>query len=654
MKSETNEKKRTISVSFLRGLILIVIVGFLLSMLLSWTLQTRQSNRSAERLLRLNIEDVRNDIIDASDANLLKVTKMVAAAVEEGERDLDYLMRQYDVAEINVIDDGGVITASTNGDFVGYDMHSGAQAAEFCVLLGSEAPASYVQSYQPISYDASISRKYAAVSLFWGGMVQVGYDFSRFQRDIDEKVVGTTRNRHVGEGGCVLIADEAWNIVSDPNENEGQPLSVSGLEIDRSASPEWKPFRAEVYGKDCYCMYAFSEGYYIIASMPQNEIVLQRDTSVRLNAGLEVMVFLALFVMVFALVQKLVVRNINRVNTSLSKITEGDLDEVVDVRTNVEFDTLSDDINSTVNTLKRYITEAAARIDQELEIAKAIQLSVLPRDFPAFPERTDFDVYASMDPAKEVGGDFYDFFLIDERRIGLVMADVSGKGIPAAMFMMTAKTLIKNRTLAGGTPAEILSYVNRQLCEGNDAELFVTVWLAILDLQTGKGLAANAGHEHPAVRRADGSYELVVYRHSPAVAMMEDIPFREHEFALQPGDSLFVYTDGVPEATNGENELFGTKRMLDALNRDSAAGAQQLLRTVRAEIDAFVDGAPQFDDITMLCIQYHGPDAANGANGVDADNVPVAGAPAIPPTADGTDTPDTGSANTRVIAPAVP
>ena len=613
MNHSQTEKKRTISisVSFLRGLIAIVIVGFLLSMVLSWTLQTRQSNRSAERLLRLNIEDVRNDIIDASDANLLKVTKMVSAAVEEGERDLDYLMKQYDVAEINVIDADGVITSSTNPDFVGFDMHSGEQALEFCFLLGIEEETgekgSYVQSYQPITYDESIARKYAAISTYWGGMVQVGYDFSRFQRDIDEKVVGTTRNRHVGEGGFVLIADEYMRIVSDPNENEGEDLSVSGLEIRRSALPEWKPFRAEVYGKDCYCMYTFTEGYYIIATMPQNEIVLQRDTSVKLNAVLEVLVFLALFLMVFLLVQKLVVRNINRVNDSLSKITEGDLDEVVDVRSNIEFDSLSDDINSTVATLKRYITEAAARIDQELEIAKAIQLSVLPRDFPAFPERTDFDIYASMDPAKEVGGDFYDFFLIDDDHIGLVMADVSGKGIPAAMFMMTAKTLIKNRTLAGGTPSEILADVNEQLCEGNDAELFVTVWLAILDLRTGKGLAANAGHEHPALRRAGGSYELVVYRHSPAVATMEGLRFKEHEFELHPGDSLFVYTDGVAEATDANNELFGTDRMLAALNRDSASSPETLLKTVRAEIDAFVDEAPQFDDITMLCIQYSGP-----------------------------------------------
>lgn len=252
------------------------------------------------------------------------------------------------------------------------------------------------------------------------------------------------------------------------------------------------------------------------------------------------------------------------------------------------------------------VTAEKERIGAELNIATQIQADMLPRIFPAFPDRKEFDIYATMTPAKEVGGDFYDFFLIDEDHLGLVMADVSGKGVPAALFMVIAKTLIKNRAQMGGGPGEILQYVNEQLCEGNDAELFVTVWFAILDLKTGKGLAANAGHEHPALRRADGQYELVVYRHSPAVATMEGMRFREHEFELHPGDSLFVYTDGVAEATNAQEELFGTDRMLTALNRDPDAAPETLLRTVRKDIDAFVGDAPQFDDITMLGLHYLG------------------------------------------------
>ena len=256
----------------------------------------------------------------------------------------------------------------------------------------------------------------------------------------------------------------------------------------------------------------------------------------------------------------------------------------------------------------RTITAEKERIGAELNIATQIQADMLPRIFPAFPERKEFDIYATMTPAKEVGGDFYDFFLIDDDHLGLVMADVSGKGVPAALFMVIAKTLIKNRAQMGGGPAEILSYVNEQLCEGNDAELFVTVWFAILEISTGKGLAANAGHEHPVIRRANGEYELVVYRHSPAVATMEGMRFKEHAFELYPGDSLFVYTDGVPEATNAAEELFGTDRMLAALNREADAKPKELLRNVRADIDAFVADAPQFDDITMLGLCYEGPE----------------------------------------------
>ncbi|MBR5365486.1 MAG: PP2C family protein-serine/threonine phosphatase [Clostridia bacterium] len=288
-----------------------------------------------------------------------------------------------------------------------------------------------------------------------------------------------------------------------------------------------------------------------------------------------------------------------------------------DIRTKDEIQDLAESIRLMEDDIVKYIenirniTAEKERIGAELNVATQIQADMLPRIFPAFPDRREFDIYATMTPAKEVGGDFYDFFLIDHDHLGLVMADVSGKGVPAALFMVIAKTLIKNRAQMGGGPAEVLQYVNEQLCEGNEAELFVTVWFAIMDLQTGKGLAANAGHEHPALRRADGTYELVVYRHSPAVAALEGMRFREHEFELHPGDSLFVYTDGVTEATNMGNELFGTGRMLDELNQDPDAAPEMLLRNMRQAIDAFVGDAPQFDDITMLGLHYTGPEGEN-------------------------------------------
>jgi len=268
---------------------------------------------------------------------------------------------------------------------------------------------------------------------------------------------------------------------------------------------------------------------------------------------------------------------------------------------------MENDIAEYINDIK-VITAEKERIGAELDVARRIQADMLPRIFPPYPDRKEFDIYALMTPAKEVGGDFYDFFFVDNDHIALVIADVSGKGVPAALFMVITKTLIKYRTLTGDTisPAYILEDVNNRLCEGNDEGFFVTVWLGIVEISTGKGVAANAGHEHPALKRSGGRYELSIYKHSPAVAAMEKTVFSEHEFKLEPGDSFFVYTDGVPEATNAGSEMFGTEGMLKALNELPDADTETLLKHVRKEIDLFVDEAPQFDDITMLEFRYYG------------------------------------------------
>lgn len=301
------------------------------------------------------------------------------------------------------------------------------------------------------------------------------------------------------------------------------------------------------------------------------------------------------------------VKDNNAISENLEKIKTGDEIQVL----SENLLKLEVDINEYIENLTK-VTAEKERIGAELNVATQIQADMLPSIFPAFPERKDFDIYATMTPAKEVGGDFYDFFLVDENHLAIVMADVAGKGVPAALFMVIAKTLIKNRTqmLAESgndySPAKVLAYVNEQLCEGNEADMFVTVWLCILDLRTGKGIVSNAGHEYPTIRRAGGEFELIKTRHSPAVAAMEGMRFREHEIELNPGDSLYVYTDGVPEATNSNDELFGTERMLQALNENPSDSAEELLNRVKDHIDTFVGEAPQFDDITMLCMNYFG------------------------------------------------
>ena len=286
--------------------------------------------------------------------------------------------------------------------------------------------------------------------------------------------------------------------------------------------------------------------------------------------------------------------------------------EALDIHTGDEIELLARALGKMEIDLGTYIRELTAvtaekeRIGAELGVATHIQASMLPCIFPAFPERPEFDIYATMTPAKEVGGDFYDFFLVDDDHLAMVMADVSGKGVPAALFMVIAKTLIKNIAQTGLGPGAALEKANNQLCENNEAEMFVTAWLGVLELSTGRLVAANAGHEYPAVQKAGGDYALLRDKHGFVLAGMEGSRYQEYTLALHPGDRLYLYTDGVAEATDARSELYGTGRMLAALNRNKDASCETLLRRMQQDIDRFVGDASQFDDITMLSLMLRG------------------------------------------------
>ena len=309
-----------------------------------------------------------------------------------------------------------------------------------------------------------------------------------------------------------------------------------------------------------------------------------------------------------------VVRPLEKLTRHINAQKNGDAVFTVDdsYRTGDEIEILAEAFSTLSERTRNYIaqitkiTAEKERIGTELALASRIQADTLPSVFPPFPEHTEFDLYASMNPAKEVGGDFYDFFLLDDDHLGLVMADVSGKGVPAALLMMSAKLLVQNYAMAGCSPAQVLEAVNRQICASNREEMFITVWYGVLELSTGRITAVNAGHEYPALRQPDGHFELLKDRHGFVIGGMEDVCYREYELQLRPGSRLFLYTDGVPEATNAEDELFGTERMLDALNEDENAAPQTILKNVRRAVDDFVMDAEQFDDLTMLCLEYRG------------------------------------------------
>ena len=440
-------------------------------------------------------------------------------------------------------------------------MNSKAQSKEFVDML--KVKPSYVQEYSRRGKDESVWRKYAALTLEDGWFIQVGYDAEQFHEMLNEFVIDVTKNRHVGTDGFVAVCDDNLNLVIDDDVYNKQPISKIGISpsaemLNRQTAT--KLYTADIVdginvGSEEYTyVFKFIEGYCVIAAMPTEEVTIMRDVSIMLSTFMQVLIFAVLFLILYLLIKNIIINNLHIINSKLAQISDGNLDVTVDVRANQEFASLSDDINSTVATLKRYIAEAAARIDKELEYAKQIQLSALPTNFPTGKE---YNIYAQMLAAKEVGGDFYDFYKINDTTVAFLAADVSGKGIPAAMFMMTAKTIIKDLAESGMAVNEIFTKANEKLCENNESGMFVTAWMGILDIATGKMQFANAGHNPPLLKRADGSFEYLETRAGFVLAGMEGVRYRAGELTLGEGDRLFLYTDGVPEATNVENKLYG-------------------------------------------------------------------------------------------------
>ena len=355
---------------------------------------------------------------------------------------------------------------------------------------------------------------------------------------------------------------------------------------------------------------------YNLAEM-QEEI---RQQTIRETAFAVFHLFL-LFLLCMALISHFVLRPLKNVqqNIRLYKNTKDSKDVIANLKKvspNNEIGELSQDVVDLTEALDKHIEELKTitaereRITAELSLATRLQEAFIPHTFPAFPDRTEFDLYASMDPAREVGGDFYDFFLIDDDHLCVVIADVAGKGIPAALFMMVSKIIVKNSAMLGKSAAEILTRTNQAICDNNQAEMFVTVWLGILEISTGTLTAANAGHECPVIKQPDGSFEIFKTKHGLVIGGYDSVKYHEYSIQLEPGTKLFVYTDGLPEAADNENNMFGMDRVLEALNKNADASPQQLLDSVRHSVDEFVQDAEQFDDLTMLCLEYKGKNTA--------------------------------------------
>lgn len=427
----------------------------------------------------------------------------------------------------------------------------------------------------------------------------------------------------LGDGAYAFLLDRTGRAIGPGDEEDvSRALAVSSAQ---------EASRVSLVGGVYYALAPVaSTGWTFGVRIPE-DAVLAPVRSMRRDISVTMLLFCAAFASVIATVgviaRKFSARltaPIAALGNDVGKIGGGDLDHRATVWDDDEIGALAQSFNDMAASLKGHIEDLAAvtaekeRIATELDLAAKIQRDMLPHVFPPFPDREEFDLHASMTPAKEVGGDFYDFFLVDDDRLALVMADVSGKGVPAALFMVVAKTLIEGRARMGGSASEILVGVNEQLCARNEADLFVTVWLGMLHLSTGRLTWASAGHEWPALRRAGGEWALLKSKNSPPLGTMEGLTFRQAETELLPGDALFLYTDGVTEATRlarsddgAREELWGEGRMVDALGRCGDA-ARDIVIGMGREIDAFVGDAPQFDDITLLALRWHGREEEPG------------------------------------------
>jgi len=365
---------------------------------------------------------------------------------------------------------------------------------------------------------------------------------------------------------------------------------------------------------------------YVMADISMNDVMQSRQTFLVGLAGLLAGLTAAFIVLFLLILRKRLVRPIDQLTQATGAFIQNNSQDfeagtakvnVPEIRTGDEVEQLADSFRKMEEDMLAYIrsfiaiTAEKERIGAELNVATQIQADMLPRIFPAFPERTEFDIYATMDPAKEVGGDFYDFFLVDDNHLAIVIADVSGKGVPAALFMVIAKTLIKNHAQNRESPGDVFTHTNEQLCEGNDAGLFVTAWMGILEIDTGEFVFVNAGHNPPLLKRANGSFEWLKSHPGFVLAGMQGVRYRENRMKLDMGDLLYLYTDGVTEATDGNLELYGEKRLQEALNRQGKVPVRQLLVGIRQSIDHFVGDVEQFDDITMLGLEYRGTGGEN-------------------------------------------
>ena len=604
---------------------IILVAAYAVSAVLTYFSLVKRSENQTNTLVYQNVEDVTNDIVQVSDVAVTVIVEewckstITTADIPYESINVDVLTeycKEKDM-EVNIVKKDGTILCSSDSEQTGKNISEIEKFAEFSVLLDGKED-QHTKSLESSGDDDKTMMIYGAKNFEDGsGFLMMGLSQKVYYNNLSMQAEYSCTNRRIGEKGYLLVCNNKLEVINSYHkEYDGKKLSDLGIDIDTNGDNSYVQKKLDVDGTSSYVTINGIKGnIYVIGVFPVSEAVASTKTMMLASILVELAIFAILFVTLFILIRKLIVRNLVKVNDSLASITGGNLSEKIEVRDTYEFNQLSDDINATVDKLKDYIADAEARIDADLAVAKAIQSSALPTIFPPFPEYKQFELFASMTPAKQVGGDFYDFYMLGGDTLGFLIADVSGKSIPGAMFMMTAKTVIKSLAESGLSPAEVFNAANKKLCEGNDAQMFVTAWMGYLELDTGIVHIANAGHNPPMLIR-DGKAEKVTVRPNFVLAGMTRTVYKEHTIQMQKGDILYLYTDGVTEAMDNDYQLYGEQRLEQLLSFGESYPeptgengiTEAICTTVAKDIADFTNGAEQSDDITMVCISYLGND----------------------------------------------
>lgn len=440
----------------------------------------------------------------------------------------------------------------------------------------------------------------------------ISYDENKINETIRNSLYSSSESFHFGNAGTTLVLEKnpkskkEYTVVKSLDEDFNTDIPDTVEFFDPTATQPNELTEVEFQGKKNFMIYKEENNLYYVTLLNKELAMLGGNISITITMLMEVVISGFVSLILYIGIRRNIIRNIKTINSNLGEICDGNLDVTVNVRANKEFSELSDDINSTVDTLKRYIEAEARRINDELALAHSIQTSSLPRVFPPYPNHNEFDIYAAMNPAKEVGGDFYDFFMI-ENMLTFVIADVSGKGIPAALFMMTSRTTLKQLALQGKPIDEVFEIANRQLYETNPSRMFVTAWMGTLNINTGELRYVNAGHNPPLLYR-DGKCEYLKGRTGFVLAGMKNTRYEYKTIFLSPEDRILLYTDGVTEAMDKRQRFYGEERLQELVNKIGCADVKEICEGVCGDVGKFAEGCVQADDLTVLSVCYHGSD----------------------------------------------